>query len=329
MGTDSVLILGCGLAVTGFLSWLNWRLAFAVHQWGGDGKNIYTFLSKRLRPDILARDFPFSNAELFRAYQPAYAAALLWLARHLSGDLRKAFAVMHPLVTLVAVTGWLALVRRLTDSLPVALLGLLVVVPFTSVISADGIGVGAPRSWWSRSTSNALIPWFIMLIDPAANRSLVPAAALVAVMFNLHPTASIGLMPLLAYLIGVRFLEAALAGPEMATLAGILALGVLPFAVNYVRTTAGGRTAFFFADLVPTTAHLAYPWIMGYDLYPLTTLENKKRWIPEAVKNEWLCFFAHDPQVPAAYLREREGKVVAEPVHEPELLATRQEASGG
>jgi len=118
-------------------------------------------------------------------------------------------------------------------------------------------------------------------------------------------------------------------GPVMALTEADVVLGVLPFAVNYVRTTAGGRTAFFFADLVPTTAHLAYPWIMGYDLYPLTTLENKKRWIPEAVKNEWLCFFAHDPQVPAAYLREREGKVVAEPVHEPELLATRQEASGG
>lgn len=83
-----------------------------------------------------------------------------------------------------------------------------------------------------------------------------------------------------------------------------------------VRLTAAGRTAVFFADLVPTTAHLPYAWIMGYDLYPLTTLEQKKRWIPEAVRNEWLCFFAHDPKVPAAHLRERDGKVVAEPVGE-------------
>ena len=83
-----------------------------------------------------------------------------------------------------------------------------------------------------------------------------------------------------------------------------------------VRLTAAGRTAFFFADLVPTTAHVPYAWIMGYDLYPLTTLEQKKRWIPEAVRNEWLCFFAHDPKVPAAYLREQDWKVVAEPVGE-------------
>ncbi|MGH9863676.1 MAG: MBL fold metallo-hydrolase, partial [Candidatus Acidiferrales bacterium] len=83
-----------------------------------------------------------------------------------------------------------------------------------------------------------------------------------------------------------------------------------------VRLSSAGRTAIFFADLVPTRAHLPFAWIMGYDLYPLTTLEQKKRWIPEAVRNEWLCFFAHDPDVPAAYLRERGGKVVAEPADE-------------
>ncbi|MGH9814321.1 MAG: MBL fold metallo-hydrolase, partial [Candidatus Acidiferrales bacterium] len=89
-----------------------------------------------------------------------------------------------------------------------------------------------------------------------------------------------------------------------------------------VRIRSAGRTAFFFADMVPTTAHLQYPWIMGYDLYPMMTLEQKKKWIPEALKNEWLCLFAHDPNVPAAYLRERDGRVVAEPFLEPELVTT-------
>jgi len=90
-----------------------------------------------------------------------------------------------------------------------------------------------------------------------------------------------------------------------------------------VRLRSAGRTAFFFADMVPTTAHLQYPWIMGYDLYPMMTLEQKKKWIPEALKNEWLCFFAHDPNVPAAYLRERDGRIVAEPFLEPELVGAR------
>ena len=51
-----------------------------------------------------------------------------------------------------------------------------------------------------------------------------------------------------------------------------------------VKLTGGGKTAFFFADLVPTTAHLPLPWIMGFDLYPVTTLENKKKWIPEVIQ---------------------------------------------
>jgi len=81
-----------------------------------------------------------------------------------------------------------------------------------------------------------------------------------------------------------------------------------------VRLRGGGKTAFFFADLVPTIAHLPFHWIMGFDLFPLTTLENKKKWIPEAAREGWLCLFDHDPQVQAAYLREREGKYEAVPV---------------
>ena len=81
-----------------------------------------------------------------------------------------------------------------------------------------------------------------------------------------------------------------------------------------VKLTGGDQTAFFFADLVPTTAHLALPWIMGYDLYPMTTLENKKKWIPEAIKEGWIALFAHDANVPAAHLRARDGKWEAEPV---------------
>lgn len=81
-----------------------------------------------------------------------------------------------------------------------------------------------------------------------------------------------------------------------------------------VRITGGGKTAFLFVDLVPTTAHLPFPWIMGYDLYPMTTLENKKKLIPQAAREGWLCLFSHDPNVQAAYLREREGKYIAEPV---------------
>jgi len=81
-----------------------------------------------------------------------------------------------------------------------------------------------------------------------------------------------------------------------------------------VKLSGGGKTAFSFADLVPTTAHLPLPWIMGYDLYPMTTLENKRRWIPEVVREGYIALFGHDTRVPAAYLRERDGQWEPEPV---------------
>jgi glyoxylase-like metal-dependent hydrolase (beta-lactamase superfamily II) len=81
-----------------------------------------------------------------------------------------------------------------------------------------------------------------------------------------------------------------------------------------VRLSGGGQTAMLLADLVPTTAHLPLVWIMGFDLYPMMTLENRKKWIPEIVRRGWLAIFAHDRQVRAARLREVDGKVAAEPV---------------
>ena len=76
----------------------------------------------------------------------------------------------------------------------------------------------------------------------------------------------------------------------------------------------GGKSALFFADLVPTVAHLPPAWIMGFDLYPMLTLENKKKWIGHVVREKWLALFVHDPAVPAAMLVEEDGVVHAEPV---------------
>ena len=58
---------------------------------------------------------------------------------------------------------------------------------------------------------------------------------------------------------------------------------------------SGGKTAVFAADLIPTTAHIRDPWIMGYDLYPMDTLAFKRAFIREAIEREYLIFFEHDP----------------------------------
>jgi glyoxylase-like metal-dependent hydrolase (beta-lactamase superfamily II) len=55
-----------------------------------------------------------------------------------------------------------------------------------------------------------------------------------------------------------------------------------------------GEMAFYIADLAPTSAHLPLPWIMGYDLEPLVTLETKRRVLERAMRDEWLVIFEHD-----------------------------------
>ena len=81
-----------------------------------------------------------------------------------------------------------------------------------------------------------------------------------------------------------------------------------------VKLTGGGKTVFFVADLFPTRHHLPLAWIMAYDLYPLQTLETKRKWMRTIVEDGWIVVFGHDPDVPAATLYERENKVAFEPV---------------
>ncbi len=58
-----------------------------------------------------------------------------------------------------------------------------------------------------------------------------------------------------------------------------------------------GETAVFLGDVTPTSAHLPLPWIMGYDLEPLRTLESKRALLGEAAANGWLLIFEHDAEV--------------------------------
>ena len=77
---------------------------------------------------------------------------------------------------------------------------------------------------------------------------------------------------------------------------------------------SGGRTAVFTADMIPTTAHVDEPWIMGYDLYPMETLAFKRAFVREAIDREYLIFFEHDPKIAAGYIREKDRRKFVEPV---------------
>ena len=82
-----------------------------------------------------------------------------------------------------------------------------------------------------------------------------------------------------------------------------------PFTSNISIITANGhtdemmlpvikykeKTVVFMADLLPSAAHIPMPYIMGYDMFPLTTLKEKKAFLTEAVQNEYILFLEHDP----------------------------------
>ena len=83
--------------------------------------------------------------------------------------------------------------------------------------------------------------------------------------------------------------------------------GHTPFHQSILVRSAG-EVACFLSDLVPTSAHLPLPWIMGYDVEPLVTLESKRRLYAQAEAEGWLLVFQHDPTTVAARIaREDKG----------------------
>ena len=87
---------------------------------------------------------------------------------------------------------------------------------------------------------------------------------------------------------------------------GIPTPGHVPYHQS-VLVESGGEKACFIADLVPTSAHLPLPWIMGYDVQPLVTLETRRRLYQRIESEQWLLVFEHDPKVISGRLG-RDGK---------------------
>jgi len=81
-----------------------------------------------------------------------------------------------------------------------------------------------------------------------------------------------------------------------------------------VHLESGGKHACYIGDLIPTSHHVDPTWVMGYDLDPLTCIEQRKRFLNRAVAEKWLVLFTHDHHVPAAYVEWNEkGKPVVVP----------------
>lgn len=73
------------------------------------------------------------------------------------------------------------------------------------------------------------------------------------------------------------------------------------------RFHGGGSHVTACGDVIPTRAHVRVPWVMASDLYPLTTIEEKKMLLAQALEDDGVLVFEHDPEVAACRLEERDG----------------------
>src|SRR4029077_18191858 len=66
------------------------------------------------------------------------------------------------------------------------------------------------------------------------------------------------------------------------------------------------KTIVYMADLLPSQGHIPIPYVMAYDMFPLTTLHEKKLFLKEALENNYILFFEHDPRTECCNLEETE-----------------------
>lgn len=67
-----------------------------------------------------------------------------------------------------------------------------------------------------------------------------------------------------------------------------------------------GRTIVYMADLMPSQGHIPIPYVMAYDMFPLTTLNEKKAFLQDALQNDFILFFEHDPLYECCNIQQTE-----------------------
>jgi glyoxylase-like metal-dependent hydrolase (beta-lactamase superfamily II) len=86
------------------------------------------------------------------------------------------------------------------------------------------------------------------------------------------------------------------------------------FAQQMVKIYDGSQTLLYCADLLPFVSHIRLPYIMAYDLQPLVTLSEKKKYLKHAADENWVLYFGHDPQYAAATVKNSDKGIVQDKV---------------
>jgi glyoxylase-like metal-dependent hydrolase (beta-lactamase superfamily II) len=100
----------------------------------------------------------------------------------------------------------------------------------------------------------------------------------------------------------LQFVEPLGSGDSLTTISDVIIPGLSVRLVNghtdammLPQLSYKGRTLVFMADLLPSTGHIPLPYVMAYDMFPLTTLQEKRAFFDEAIAGDYVLFFEHDP----------------------------------
>lgn len=84
--------------------------------------------------------------------------------------------------------------------------------------------------------------------------------------------------------------------------------------MQVVKIKGREQSAIFWSDMIPTQGHIPVPYIMGYDLFPLESMEQKERLLNQAVAEGWVSFFEHDPEVFAGKIIRVDNRYQFQPI---------------
>ncbi|MCL6495016.1 MAG: MBL fold metallo-hydrolase [Ignavibacterium sp.] len=87
------------------------------------------------------------------------------------------------------------------------------------------------------------------------------------------------------------------------------------FGQQMVKISDGSKTVLYCADLLPFVSHIRLPYIMAYDLQPLVTLAEKKKYLKQALDENWILYFGHDPEYAAVTLKHSDKGIVQDKVY--------------
>ncbi|MEJ5262011.1 MAG: MBL fold metallo-hydrolase [Ignavibacterium sp.] len=87
------------------------------------------------------------------------------------------------------------------------------------------------------------------------------------------------------------------------------------FGQQMIKISDGSNTVLYCADLLPFVSHIRLPYIMAYDLQPLVTLAEKKKYLKQALDENWILYFGHDPEYAAVTLKHSDKGIVQDKIY--------------